>query len=139
MRLSCTLRDLYTGETFKVVRDKNVIKPAPGTRECNCRNKVITRQLGPGMFQQMQHRECEQCENIKLEREAVVLSVHVEPGMRDGQEIRFFEEGEIMVDGEPGDLRVWLGGGGFLHVLNLPWCAQCGWFVPLYAIGFVWL
>lgn len=96
----------YRVSTVQVVRDKNVIKPAPGTRECNCRNKIITRQLGPGMFQQMQHRECEQCEAIKLERESVALSVHVEPGMRDGQEIRFFEEGEIMVDGEPGDLRV---------------------------------
>jgi hypothetical protein len=36
----------------KVVRDKNVVKPAKGTRQCNCRNKMVTRQLGPGMFQQ---------------------------------------------------------------------------------------
>lgn len=35
-----------------MTRDKNVIKPAPGTRKCNCKNKMVTRQIGPGMFQQ---------------------------------------------------------------------------------------
>lgn len=34
---------------MQVTRDKNVIKPAPGKRECNCRARVVTRQLGPGM------------------------------------------------------------------------------------------
>lgn len=33
----------------QVTRDKNVIKPAPGKRECNCKARVVTRQLGPGM------------------------------------------------------------------------------------------
>ncbi len=36
----------------QVVRDKAVVKPAPGTRKCKCKNKLVTRQLGPGMFQQ---------------------------------------------------------------------------------------
>ena len=35
-----------------MVRDKNIIKPAPGKRQCNCRNKMVTKQVGPGMFQQ---------------------------------------------------------------------------------------
>jgi DnaJ family protein B protein 11 len=42
---------------------------------------------------------------VKLEREREPLTVHVEPGMADGHEITFFEEGEPMVDGEPGDLK----------------------------------
>lgn len=41
----------------QVVRDKNVIKPASGTRECKCRQKMVTRQLGPGMFQQYTTQE----------------------------------------------------------------------------------
>jgi len=41
----------------------------------------------------------------KLEREKDTITVHVEPGMTDGQEIAFFGEGEPMVDGEPGDLK----------------------------------
>lgn len=70
---------------IQVTRDKPVAKPAPGKRKCNCRNKVVTRQLGPGMFQQFQQQECQECPNVKFEREADVLSVQVEPGMVDGQ------------------------------------------------------
>lgn len=45
--------DLNSCESIEqVVRDKNVIVPAPGKRKCNCRQKVVTKQLGPGMFQQ---------------------------------------------------------------------------------------
>lgn len=36
----------------QVVRDKNVLKPAPGKRKCNCKQKVVTQQVGPGMYQQ---------------------------------------------------------------------------------------
>lgn len=39
--------------SYQVWRTKNVIKPAPGKRRCNCRNEVYHRQIGPGMFQQM--------------------------------------------------------------------------------------
>ncbi len=102
--LEVTLADLYLGNTFRVVRDKNVIKPASGKRQCNCRNKVVTQQLGPGMFQQYTQKVCEECDNVKLAREPDTLSVSVESGMVDGQEIAFFEEGEPLIDGEPGDL-----------------------------------
>jgi DnaJ family protein B protein 11 len=99
-----TLEDLYVGKEVHVTRDKHVLKPAPGKRECNCKQKMITRQIGPGMFQQTPIRECEKCDNVRLERQKDELTVHVEPGMADGQEIVFFEEGEPIVDGEQGDL-----------------------------------
>ena len=38
----------------QVTRDKAVIKPAKGTRDCKCKVKLETKQLGPGMFQQFQ-------------------------------------------------------------------------------------
>lgn len=68
-----------------MTRDKPAEKPAPGKRKCNCRNKVVTRQLGPGMFQQFQQQECQECPNVQYERETETLTVSVEPGMRDGQ------------------------------------------------------
>lgn len=103
--LYVTLKDLYIGKELKVTRDKAVIKPAPGTRQCKCKMKLVTKQLGPGMFQQFQQQVCENCPNVKLDRESEVLTVHVEPGMNPGQMITFFEEGEPIVDGEPGDLK----------------------------------
>ncbi|KDO87054.1 hypothetical protein CISIN_1g0191621mg, partial [Citrus sinensis] len=53
VELDATLEDLYMGGSLKVWREKNVIKPAPGKRRCNCRNEVYHKQIGPGMFQQM--------------------------------------------------------------------------------------
>ncbi|GIL44654.1 hypothetical protein Vafri_2171 [Volvox africanus] len=102
--LHATLRDLYVGRELQVVRDKAVLRTTSGTRKCNCKTKIMTRQLGPGMFQQFQTQECGTCPGVKLEREQEPITVHIEPGMTDGQQITFFEEGEPLVDGEPGDL-----------------------------------
>jgi DnaJ family protein B protein 11 len=103
--LFVSLKDLYVGKEITTVRDKPVLRPASGTRRCKCKQKLITRQLGPGMFQQFTQNVCEECPAVKLEREKETINVHVEPGMVEGQEIRFFEEGEPLVDGEPGDLK----------------------------------
>ncbi|EYU46792.1 hypothetical protein MIMGU_mgv1a0099882mg, partial [Erythranthe guttata] len=85
VELDATLEDLYMGGTLKVWRVKNVIKPAPGKRRCNCRNEVYHKQIGPGMFQQMTEQVCEQCPNVKYEREGDFVTVDIEKGMQDGQ------------------------------------------------------
>lgn len=46
---------------------------------------MVTKQLGPGMFQQFQTQECEQCNNVKFARESETLQVTVEPGMKDNE------------------------------------------------------
>ena len=104
--LEVTIKDLYLGRVLRVARDKNVIKPAKGKRKCNCKQRMVTKQIGPGMFQQYAKEECEECPNVKLARESETLAVEIEPGMPDGHEILFFEEGEPIIDGEPGDLRM---------------------------------
>ena len=48
-----TLSDhIHPPSFLKVVRDKAVIKTAPGTRQCKCKMQMVTKQLGPGVFQQ---------------------------------------------------------------------------------------
>nr|CAB3460301.1 unnamed protein product [Digitaria exilis] len=106
VELDASLEDLYMGGSLKVWREKNVIKPAPGKRKCNCRNEVYHRQIGPGMYQQMTEQVCDQCPNVKFVREGDFLTVDIEKGMQDGQEVLFFEEGEPKIDGEPGDLKL---------------------------------
>ncbi|AQK84387.1 dnaJ protein ERDJ3B [Zea mays] len=105
VELDASLEDLYMGGSVKVWREKNVIKPAPGKRRCNCRNEVYHRQIGPGMYQQMTEQVCDQCPNVKFVREGEFLTVDIEKGMKDAQEVLFFEEGEPKIDGEPGDLK----------------------------------
>lgn len=102
--LDLSLEELYLGTTVKVTRDKMTLAPAPGKRKCNCRQRVVTRQIGPGMYQQYTEDECDECDAVKLVREASEVEVTVDPGTRPGHEIRFFEEGEPEVDGDPGDL-----------------------------------
>lgn len=103
--LDASLEDLYMGGTLKVWREKNILKPAPGKRKCNCRNEVYHRQIAPGMFQQMTEQVCEQCPNVKYVREGYHVTVDIEKGMQDGQEVVFYEDGEPVIDGEPGDLK----------------------------------
>ncbi len=44
--LYVTLKDLYLGKEIKVTRDKAVIKPASGKRQCKCKMVMKTKQLG---------------------------------------------------------------------------------------------
>lgn len=90
---------------LQVWREKNVLKPASGKRKCNCKNKVSHRQIAHGMYQQYTQQVCEECPNVKFEREGLNINVDIEKGMRDGQEIVFYEDGEPIIDGEPGDLK----------------------------------
>lgn len=105
VELECTLEDLYLGKVMQVKRDKDVFQTGKGTRKCNCKHKVVTRQMGPGMYQQYTTEQCEQCPNVVPVREQDDLTVEVVPGMADGQDILFFEQGEHVVDGDPGGLR----------------------------------
>ncbi|XP_012274598.1 dnaJ homolog shv [Orussus abietinus] len=104
MDLSVTLEELYSGNFIEITRNKPVVKAAKGTRKCNCRQELVTRNLGNGRFQMMQQTVCSECPNVKLINEERTLEVEVEPGMVDGQEIKFSSEGEPHLDGEPGDL-----------------------------------
>ncbi|CAK9795825.1 DnaJ homolog shv [Anthophora quadrimaculata] len=104
MDLVVTLEELYSGNFIEITRNKPVMKTAKGTRKCNCKQEVVTRNLGNGRFQMMHQSVCSECPNVKFVAEERVLEVEVEPGMVDGQETTFIAEGEPHLDGEPGDL-----------------------------------
>jgi len=104
MNVMVTLEDLYSGTFVEITRNKPVLKPAKGTRKCNCRQEMITKNLGPGRFQMMQHTVCDECPNVKMVNEERTLEMEIEPGMVDGQETKFTAEGEPHIDGDPGDL-----------------------------------
>ncbi|KAF5726359.1 DnaJ like subfamily B member 11 [Tripterygium wilfordii] len=48
---------------------------------------------------------CQECQNVKYVREGYFLTVDIEKGMQDEQEVVFYDDGEPIVDGQPGDLR----------------------------------
>lgn len=102
--LYASLEEMYTGNFVEITRNKPVLKPASGTRKCNCRQEMVTRNLGPGRFQMMQQTVCDECPNVKLVNEERILEVEIETGVQDGHEQKFVAEGEPHLDGEPGDL-----------------------------------
>lgn len=101
-----TYEELYSGQFVELQRVKPIYKPAKGTRKCNCRQEMITRQLGPGRFQMMQQTVCDECPNLELSTVAKTLEVEVERGMKENSEQKFHGEGEPHIDGDPGDLKV---------------------------------
>ncbi|XP_064105446.1 dnaJ homolog shv-like [Macrobrachium nipponense] len=106
MQMFVTLEELYVGNFVEMMRNKPVARSASGTRKCNCRQEMVTRQLGPGRFQMTQQQVCDECPNVRLVNEEKTLEFEIEPGMVDGQEHRFIGEGEPHIDGDPGDLII---------------------------------
>ncbi|XP_014213464.1 dnaJ homolog shv [Copidosoma floridanum] len=104
MDLSVTLEELYNGKVVEVTRNKPVMRTASGTRRCNCRQELITRNLGPGRMQMTQQTVCDECPNIAFVNEEDTHEIKIEIGMFDGQLIKLPEDGEPHIDGEPGDL-----------------------------------
>jgi len=106
MYVDITLEEVYNGEFIEVVRYKPVAKPAKGTRKCNCREVMKTIQMGPGRFQMVPQKVCDECPNVDLVLEERTLEAEVEIGTENGfDETQFYGEGEPEIDGDPGDLK----------------------------------
>jgi DnaJ family protein B protein 11 len=58
VRLEATMQDVYVGRHVTIDRVKSTYQTAPGKRQCNCRMKMHTKQIGPGMYQQFQKQVC---------------------------------------------------------------------------------
>lgn len=107
MKLDVTLEEVYNGEFIEIVRYKSVAKEAPGRRKCNCREEMQTIQMGPGRFQMIPKKVCDECNNVELVLEERQLEMEVETGIPDGfDETKFHGEGEPEIDGDPGDLQI---------------------------------
>jgi len=129
--LKVELADLYNGCTKKLRLTKNIIcnscagKGGKGVQSCrDCKGngvKIIIRQLGPGMIQQMQTTcnacqgqgqviaekdRCKKCKGQCTIKEKKTLEVFVTKGMQHGQRIVFNGEADEAPDTVPGDVIV---------------------------------
>lgn len=132
-QLKVSLEELYNGTTRQLAVQKNVIcgecKGIGGkegsVQKCdNCNGvgvEVKLRQIGPGMVQQIQQpcRECNQtgekirekdkckkCNGKKVTKERKILECAVSKGMKDGQKITFYGEGDQAPGIEAGDIII---------------------------------
>jgi len=130
--LQVTLEDLYKGKTSKLSVTRNMIcvtcegngtkKGASGgeCKVCNGRGiRIIIKQLGPGMIQQMQtacnecggrgevikeEDKCTDCKGKKVSKQKKILEVMIEKGMKHGQKIVFAGEADEAPGMEAGDI-----------------------------------
>lgn len=127
-----SLEDLYKGKTSKMAVTRNVLcgkcegsgtKPGGASGKCKTCDgrgiRLIVKQLGPGMIQQMQtvcsdcqgkgetikeSDRCQECKGKKVNKDKKVLQVQVDPGMRHGQKIVFHGEADELPGAEAGDV-----------------------------------
>jgi len=129
--LKVTLDDLYNGTSKKLRLTKNILckdcKGKGGKGEVTCKDckgqgiKLVIRQLGPGMIQQMQAQcsackgtgsqiaekdKCKSCHGEKTVKEKKTLEVFVSKGMKNGEKITFSGEADEAPDTIPGDVIV---------------------------------
>lgn len=129
--LKVSLEDLYNGTSKKLSLSRNVMCPkckgkgskSGASGRCyGCQGsgmKITTRQIAPGMIQQMQHvchecrgsgeviserDRCPHCKGNKVTTEKKVLEVHVEKGMQHGERIVFQGEADQAPDTITGDI-----------------------------------
>jgi DnaJ family protein A protein 2 len=129
--LKLTLEQMYTGCTKKLRLTKNVVcvpckgkggKSVVQCKECKGQGiKLVIRQVGPGMIQQMQQQcsacsgqgstipaadKCKKCKGARTTKEKQVLEVHVRAGSAHGQKMVYEKEADESPDMESGDVVV---------------------------------
>jgi len=131
-QIAVSLEDLYKGKTSKLAVTRNIIctkcqgagaKKAGANQRCaTCDGRgirLVVKQLGPGMIQQMQtycqdcggkgetikeEDKCDECKGKKVVKDKKILEVHIEKGMKEGQKITFTGESDQAPGVEPGDI-----------------------------------
>ncbi|KAG0260115.1 hypothetical protein BG011_002134 [Mortierella polycephala] len=129
--LNVTLEDLYNGKTTKLSLEKNIIcglctgkgGKANAIKKCTTCDgrgvKMVVRQIGPGMMQQMQvtcptcdgegstmrdKDKCKKCKGAKVVNEKKVMEIFIEKGMRNGEKIPMKGEADQQPGVETGDV-----------------------------------
>lgn len=126
--IGLTLEELYKGKTSKMALNKSVLckdcdgKGGKDVKKCDvCHGtgtRFVTKQMGP-MIQRFQTHcdacegqgeiikaadKCKTCHGQKTVNERKILEVHITPGMKAGQAIKFQGEADQQPDIIPGDV-----------------------------------
>eukprot|EP00287_Rhodomonas_sp_CCMP768_P021188 CAMPEP_0202811920 /NCGR_PEP_ID=MMETSP1389-20130828/3653_1 /ASSEMBLY_ACC=CAM_ASM_000865 /TAXON_ID=302021 /ORGANISM="Rhodomonas sp., Strain CCMP768" /LENGTH=367 /DNA_ID=CAMNT_0049483165 /DNA_START=41 /DNA_END=1140 /DNA_ORIENTATION=+ len=111
-QITVTLEDFYNGKTKKLAINRQVpVDPDAKPQVCpGCDGngvRMLTRQIGPGMIQQMQAK-CQECggmgHNTKMKQERSVLECNIEKGMQHGQKVVLRGEADQLPGTVPGDV-----------------------------------
>lgn len=95
--LEVTLSDLYSGKmlSFRRVRSAHKDGESAVPKPCQCRNNVIRMEIVNGVMRRVVDNNCAECQNRFDVVQAVSdLTVVVDRGMKDGETLMFYGEGD---------------------------------------------
>jgi len=132
-KLGVTLEELYNGKTRKLAVTREICcekcngKGGSKVEKCqSCRGsgmKVTTKQIGPGMIQQMQSpcdscgsqgeviseaHKCGSCKGKKTMKDKKIIEVHIDKGIASNHKFKFYGDGDQEPNKEPGDVIIQL-------------------------------
>jgi len=103
--LEVTLEDLYAGKllSFRRVRGAHSDNAVP--KACECRNKVIRMEYVNGVMRRVVDNNCPECQNrFDVMQKTSDLTIQIDQGMKDGETITFYGEGDATTSHRSGDL-----------------------------------
>jgi len=104
--ISVTLEDLYNGKRIPFRRVRTAHEDGAEPRECKCRQgNTIRMTIVNGVLQRQQDNNCAECqERFKVIEKTSDITVDIEPGMKDGEKINYYGEGDASTSKRAGDL-----------------------------------
>ena len=130
VKVRTSLKDLYMGKEYEFTYTRSAMCPhcrGSGAdsyedveicKKCKGNGVIMeTKQIGPGFIQQFQRecpkcggrgktikKKCHVCNGAKIVKTLEEMTLYIEKGMKNGNEIKFEEFGEEVPDKDPGNL-----------------------------------
>jgi DnaJ family protein B protein 11 len=91
-----TLEDLYNGKRISFKRFRTAHEDGAEPRECKCKQgNTIRMTIVNGVLQRQMDNDCSECKDrFKVIQKTSEIVVDIEPGMKDGQKIVYYGEGD---------------------------------------------
>jgi len=103
--LDVTLEDLYTGKLLHFTRIRSAHHDDAQPRQCECRNKVIRMMIVNGQMQRITENNCAECKDrFEVIQKKTDLTVEIDKGMKEGEVLTFYGEGDATTATRAGDL-----------------------------------
>jgi DnaJ family protein B protein 11 len=103
--LEVSLEDLYNGKllAFRRVRSAHPENAEP--RPCQCRDRMIRMEIINGVMRKVVDNNCPECQNrFDVTQKTSDLTIQIDQGMKDGDTITFYGEGDATAAHRAGDL-----------------------------------